>query len=95
MESSLILTIKEKYWINQGAKNIAYEIFQAIDEQRFSVLYSDKTSRPNAPVKVIVDARIIKELFDCFDDLIGESYAGPPSSIRVIYDKFYRVVDLT
>lgn len=38
--------------------------FPAIDEERFSVLYSDKASRPNTPVNVIVGASIIKELFD-------------------------------
>lgn len=37
-------------------------------EKRFSVLYSDKASRPNTPVNVIVGALIIKELFDYSDD---------------------------
>lgn len=44
------------------AKVFADEIFPAIDEKRFSVLYSDKASRPNTPVNVIVSALIIKEL---------------------------------
>ncbi len=48
----------EKSW----AKVFADEIFPAIDEKRFSVLYSDKASRPNSPVNVIVGALIIKEL---------------------------------
>lgn len=47
----------EKLW----AKVFANEIFPAIDEKRFAVLYSDKSSRPNAPVNVIVGALIIKE----------------------------------
>ena len=42
------------------AKVFADEIFPAIDEKRFSVLYSDKASRPNTPVNVIVSALIIK-----------------------------------
>ena len=42
----------EKSW----AKVFADEIFPAIDEKRFSVLYSDKASRPNTPVNVIVGA---------------------------------------
>ena len=50
------------------AKVFADEIFPAIDEKRFSVLYSDKASRPNTPVNVIVSALIIKELFDYSDD---------------------------
>ena len=59
----------ENYW----AKVFADEIFPAIDEQRFSVLYSDKVSRPNTPVNVIVGALIIKELFDYFDDEMDEN----------------------
>lgn len=59
----------EKSW----AKIFADEIFPAIDEERFSVLYSDKASRPNAPVNVIIGALIIKELFDYSDDEIVEN----------------------
>lgn len=54
----------EKSW----AKVFADEICPSIDEKRFSVLYSSKASRPNAPVNVIVGALIIKELFDYSDD---------------------------
>lgn len=59
----------EKSW----AKIFADEIFPAIDEKRFSVLYSDKASRPNAPVNVTVGALIIKELFDYSDDEMVEN----------------------
>ena len=59
----------EKSW----AKVFADEIFPAIDEKRFSVLYSDKASRPNTPVNVIVGALIIKELFDYSDDEMVEN----------------------
>lgn len=59
----------EKSW----AKIFADKIFPAIDEKRFSVLYSDKASRPNTPVNVIVGALIIKELFDYSDDEIVEN----------------------
>lgn len=59
----------EKSW----AKIFADEIFPAIDEKRFSVLYSDKASRPNTPVNVIVGALIIKELFDYSDDEMVEN----------------------
>ncbi len=59
----------EKSW----AKVFADEIFPAIDENRFSVLYSDKASRPNTPVNVIVGALIIKELFDYSDDEMVEN----------------------
>lgn len=46
----------EKSW----AKVFADEIFPAIDEKRFSVLYSDKASRPNTPINVIVGAPLSK-----------------------------------
>jgi hypothetical protein len=59
----------EKSW----AKIFADEIFPSIDEERFSVLYCDKASRPNAPVNVIIGALIIKELFDYSDDEIVEN----------------------
>ncbi len=59
----------EKSW----AKVFADEIFPAIDETRFSVLYSDKASRPNTPVNIIVGALIIKELFDLSDDEVVEN----------------------
>lgn len=59
----------EKSW----AKIFADEIFPAIDEERFAVLYSTKASRPNTPVNVIVGALIIKELFDYSDDEMVEN----------------------
>ena len=62
-------TRKEGSWANVFAQ----EIFPAIDEQPFAVLYSDKDSRPNTPVNVIIGALIIKELFDYSDDEIVEN----------------------
>ena len=68
------LTAREQKALeNSWAKVFADEIFPAIDEQRFSVLYSDKASRPNTPVNVIVGALIIKELFDYSDDEMVEN----------------------
>lgn len=64
----------EKSW----AKVFAEEVFPAIDEERFSVLYSDKASRPNTPVNVIVGALIIKELFDLSDDEVVENLMLDP-----------------
>ena len=50
-------------------------IFPAINENRFSVLYSDKPSRPNSPVNVIIGALILKEVFQLSDEeLIGSIY---------------------
>ena len=68
------LTAREQRVLeNSWAHTFATEIFPAIDEKRFSVLYSDKASRPNAPVNVIIGALIIKELFDYSDDEIVEN----------------------
>ena len=54
----------ERSW----AKVFSEDVFPYIDEDRFSVLYSDKNSRPNTPINVIVGAEIIKMLFDYSDD---------------------------
>lgn len=68
------LTEREKNALDKSwAKIFADEIFPAIDEERFSVLYSHKASRPNTPVNVIIGALIIKELFDYSDDEIVEN----------------------
>ena len=73
-DSFITLTERERKALEKSwAKIFADEIFPAIDEERFSVLYSDKASRPNAPVNVIIGALIIKELFDYSDDEIVEN----------------------
>ena len=70
---SRLTTREQKALEKSWAKVFADEIFPAIDEKRFSVLYSDKASRPNSPVNVIVGALIIKELFDYSDDEMVEN----------------------
>jgi len=73
-DSFSVLTAREQKVLEKSwAKVFADEIFPAIDENRFSVLYSDKASRPNTPVNVIVGALIIKELFDYSDDEMVEN----------------------
>ena len=73
-DSFISLTEREKKALEKSwAKIFADEIFPAIDEERFSVLYSDKASRANTPVNVIIGALIIKELFDYSDDEIVEN----------------------
>ena len=64
----------EKSW----AKTFADEVFPQIDEKRFSVLYSDKASRPNTPVNVIIGALILKELFNLSDDEVVEDLLLDP-----------------
>ena len=73
-DSFAALTEREKKALEKSwAKIFADEIFPAIDEERFSVLYNDKASRANTPVNVIIGALIIKELFDYSDDKIVEN----------------------
>lgn len=74
-DSFMNLTARERKALeNSWAKVFADEIFPAIDEERFSVLYdSNKASRPNTPVNVIIGALIIKELFDYSDDELVEN----------------------
>jgi len=63
-----LTTREQKALQNSWAKVFADEVFPSIDEKRFSVIYSDKDSRPNTPVNIIVGALIIKELFGYSDD---------------------------
>ncbi len=73
-DSFISLTAREKKALeNSWAQIFATEIFPAIDEERFSILYSNKASRPNAPVNIIIGSLIIKELFDYSDDEIVEN----------------------
>ena len=67
------LTDREKKALeNSWAKVFADDIFPGINEEPFRVLYSDKASRPNTPVNVLVGASLLKELFDLSDDEIFE-----------------------
>lgn len=58
----------QEYLLNSWADTFQEIIFPAIDEERFAVLYSDKGSRPNTPVNIIISALVIKELFDLTDE---------------------------
>ena len=68
----------ERSW----AKYFAENIFPAIDEEPFKVLYSDRLSRHNTPVNVIIGALIIKEIFHLTDEEIVETL---PFDIRYQY----------
>lgn len=57
------------------AEDFYNDIFLSINEDRFSVLYSEGYSRPNKPVNIMVSLLILKELHDLTDDqLIGSLY---------------------
>ena len=68
------LTKRERNVLNKSwAKDFAERIFPIIDEKKFSVMYSDKASRPNTPVNVIIGALVLKEIFELTDDEIVET----------------------
>ena len=62
-DSFIALTERDKKALEKScAKIFADDIFPAIAEERFSVLYSDKASRANTPVNVIIGALIIPKV---------------------------------
>ena len=76
LDSTFNLTDREKRMLEKSwAKTFADKVFPAIDENIFSVLYSEKASRPNTPVNVIVGALILKEALNVTDDEIVEAMA--------------------
>ena len=57
-DRSLRLTERERKCLEKSwAKVFSDEIFPAIDEDRFRVLYSETASRPNTPVAVPSEAQ--------------------------------------
>ena len=73
------LTAREQKALeNSWAEVFVKEVFPTIDETPFAVLYSDKASRPNTPVNVIIGALILKELFNLSDDEVVEDLLLDP-----------------
>jgi hypothetical protein len=73
-DSTFRLTDREKRFLEKSwAKPFAEILFPAIREEDFSILYSDKASRPNTPVNIIIGSLILKELVGLTDDEIVES----------------------
>ncbi len=82
-DSTFNLTEREKRFLEKSwAKVFAEKIFSAIHEEDFAVLYSNKASRPNTPVNVIVGALILKEALGVTDD---EMMQGLMFDIRYQY----------
>lgn len=97
--------ILEKSWANSFQEHI----FSNINEERFSVIYSDNyASRPNSPVNVIIGLLILKEIFQLSDEeLIGSlhfdiryqyalrttSYEKQPISINTLTNFRNRLVE--
>ncbi len=56
------------------AYDFAEQVFPNINEERFSVLYSDNNaSRPNTPVNVVIGSLMIKEMFGLTDEELLEA----------------------
>jgi len=73
-DSMYTLTDREMKFLEKSwAKPFAEIVFPAIDEEPFSVLYSDVASRPNTPVNVILGSLILKEIQRLTDDEVVES----------------------
>ena len=84
------LTDRERKALDRSwAKIFAEDVFPQIDEDKFSVLYSDKASRPNTPVNVIVGALIIKELFGISDDEIVDNLMLDPRYQMALHTSSY------
>ena len=62
-DSMNILTPGEQRFLQRSwAVPFAERVFPAIDEEPYAVLYSEKDSRPNTPVNVIIGALLLKEM---------------------------------
>jgi len=55
---------QQKLWDRSKEHTFFTEVFCKIDESLFSVLYSDKKSRPNTPANQLVGALILKHLYN-------------------------------
>ena len=89
-DSTYGLTEREQKALDRSwAKIFAEDVFPYIDEARFSVLYSEKASRPNTPVNVIVGALIIKELFAISDDEIVDNLMLDPRYQMALHTTSY------
>ena len=68
-DSERYLSDREKRYLDRSwAKFFAEYIFPKIDETPYAVLYSDKDSRPNTPVNVMIGALLLKELTGLSDN---------------------------
>ena len=68
-DSTFSLTERERKFLDKSwAKVFAEKVFPYIREEDFAILYSNKASRPNTPVNVIVGALILKEALGVTDD---------------------------
>ena len=69
------LTDREKRMLEESwAKPFAENIFPAINESRFAVLYSsNEATRPNTPINIVLGSMILSEMLGMTDDEIIEA----------------------
>ncbi len=65
------------------------ETFSRLDEKPFAVLYSDKDSRPNVPVNILVGLETLKSGFNWSDE---EMYDAFTFDVQVRYALGYRIL---
>jgi hypothetical protein len=98
----------QKRLIKSWAEKFRTNIFSKIEEKKYEVLYSNKKSRPNFPVNILIGLEIIKyisnysdnELLDQYHFNLLTSYAvgqdelgSNPLSIRTLYNNRARIVE--
>ncbi len=59
----------DKSW----AKTFSEEIFPQIDEERFACFYSERVSRPNTPVNIVVGGLLLERLLGMTDEEMIET----------------------
>lgn len=74
---------------NSWAGTFYYKVFVHIPEEIFAILYSDKPSRPNIPINVLVGLEILKAGFGWSDE---EMYDHFCYDVQVRYALGYRVL---
>lgn len=72
------------------AATFYYEFFCRIDEQPYAVLYSEKDSRPNIPVNVLVALEALKSGFNWSDEEIFDAFCF---DLQVRFALGYRNLD--
>lgn len=80
-----LTTCEQKALENSWAKVFAEDLFPAIDEEPFRVLYSTAASRSNTLVNICIGALIIKEIFGISDaEVVENLMLAPVTSMRFI-----------
>jgi len=84
----------KKRLLNNWSKIFYENIFKNIDEEKFSVLYSDENGAANTPINILVAFEILKELFNHTDEVNYDRFLGDISfhqalGINFIEEKYF------